>query len=409
MSLSLPLKELQVPLVKASSSGDHTENGALTPTASTQSPQSHQAAPLKFWPSAWNAIREDKLNILLVFVPLSFIFKFANLPGGWTFSASCLAIVPLSNLLGKCTEELGKRTSDSIAGLLNATFGNAIELIVSMIALYRNYLDVVRASLLGSIIGNLLLVAGCAFFAGGMKYKTQKFSACAAGTSSSLLTLTVLGILLPGSLTFRTTPEDDKQISEETLKVSRFAALVLLATYGQFLVFQLKTHKDEFSDEEGEEEEAKMTTSSAVFMLVAVTVVVSFCGEFLVGSIEEVSESWNLSRTFIGVIVLPIVGNAAEHATAVTMAMKNKMNLALAVVIGSSTQIAMSVIPVLVLAGWAMGRELGLNFDFEQSIILFMSTLLTEFITVDGESNWLEGSMLLAAYSIVSACFFFQR
>jgi len=367
--------------------------------------------PIKpaFLSSLFNAVKEDKVNLLLIFLPLAVIAKYARFYEALVFIFSSLAIVPLSNLLGKATEELGMHSSDAVAGFLNATFGNMIELIVATIALYKNMMDVVKASMLGSIIGNLLLVAGTAFVAAGIKEKNVKFSAKACGVSGSLLTLTVMGVLLPGAMLARADYDhDDGQLSHEALAVSRMASIVLLATYVQFLFFQMKTHRDDFDDDDNDEQPS-MSVASALFLLAIVTLAVSFCGEFLVGSIEGVANSFNISRVFISIILVPIVGNVAEHATAVTMAMRGKMNLAMSVVVSSSTQIAMLVIPVCVLFGWAINRNMGLDFQLEQSIVLLVSILLTQFVTLDGETNWLEGSMLLAAYVIIAGCFFFHR
>eukprot|EP00276_Gloeochaete_wittrockiana_P007522 CAMPEP_0184644768 /NCGR_PEP_ID=MMETSP0308-20130426/1423_1 /TAXON_ID=38269 /ORGANISM="Gloeochaete witrockiana, Strain SAG 46.84" /LENGTH=376 /DNA_ID=CAMNT_0027073471 /DNA_START=1 /DNA_END=1128 /DNA_ORIENTATION=+ len=345
--------------------------------------------PLGFFRSLWNAVRSEFSSIMLVFVPLGFLAYHLGWGDKLIFIFNFMAIIPLAALLGKSTEEIGCRTSQSIAGLLNATFGNAVELIVGIIALQANLLDVVKASLLGSIISNLLLVFGMACFFGGLKFKVQKFSVDAAGTTSSLLSLTVLGVLLPAAITAGG-GESTPALTEEVLKISRYTSVIILFMYFAFLYFQLVTHKDSFESVEDEEtaDVATMSLPAALFLLCAVTVLVSFSADYLVGSIEAVSEEWGLPRTFIGIILLPIVGNAAEHVTAIIVAMKNKMNLALAVVIGSSLQIAMSVIPVLVLAGWIMGRDLGLNFKLEQSVVLFMSTLLVNLIDQDGASNW---------------------
>eukprot|EP00741_Cyanophora_paradoxa_P004291 tig00000792_g4165.t1 len=383
-----------------------------------------------FFSSLYGAIVEDKVNILLLSVPAAFVCFFMELDPIWVFWTSFFAIIPLANLLGKSTEELGMRTNEQIAGLLNATFGNAVELIVSIIALKNDLFDVVKASLLGSIISNLLLVFGTACLVGGFKYKTLDFSdtsSCspatlpsplsskqAAGTTSSLLMLTILAVMLPSVILHgRDAHTPEEVLRKQSLEISRYSSIVILLIYFAFLYYQLVSHKELFDAEaEDDEEEGpevpSMPISAAVTLLAIVSVTVSFCGNFLVGAIEPVSTEWGMSQTFIGIILIPIVGNAAEHATAILMAAKNKMNLALAVVIGSSTQIAMSVIPALVIIAWIMGKPLGLDFGLELTTTLISSALLVFMIDNDGQTDWLEGVMLIGAYLIISICFFFH-
>eukprot|EP00026_Physarum_polycephalum_P010009 Phypoly_transcript_10152.p1 GENE.Phypoly_transcript_10152~~Phypoly_transcript_10152.p1 ORF type:complete len:429 (+),score=82.16 Phypoly_transcript_10152:126-1289(+) len=351
----------------------------------------------------------NKLNILLICIPFGFMAKGLHWGDSAIFILCMLSIIPLAFLLGTATEELALRTNQTLGGLLNATFGNATELIISIFALKNNLLRVVQASLLGSILSNLLLVLGCAFFLGGIKFSTQKFSKAAANTSSSLLVLAMLSILAPAAFIFsRGEPVGDDDDDKDMLLLSRITAIFMFIIYVSYLVFQLKTHRHVFEDEdEGEEEDPTLSWLGAIALLTVCTVLIAVFSEYIVDAITEVSEQWGMSQTFIGIVLLPIVGNAAEHITAVFVAMKDKMDLSIGVAIGSSIQISLLVIPLLVLLGWMIGRDLNLYFHPFESVVGFVSVIIVHIMLSDGESNWLEGAMLLASYIIICVGFWF--
>ncbi|KAG0372134.1 hypothetical protein BGX24_000691 [Mortierella sp. AD032] len=347
----------------------------------------------------------SKINLLLIFIPLGIVAD--KLPWSPTviFVLNFIAIIPLAKLLGFLTEEISLRLGENLGALLNASFGNAVELILSIIALKENKIDVVKASIIGSILSNLLLVLGFCFLAGGYKYKSQTFNQTAAQTSASLLALSCMSLLIPAAFT-ASVPDHVLQASG-VRNLSHGTAIVLLFVYILYLVFQLKTHEHLYATESEEEEVPLIPLWLGVVLLLAVTVVVAFCAEFLVGSIEGLSESWGLTHIFIGLILLPIVGNAAEHATAVTVAMKNKMDLAIGVAIGSSMQIALFVSPLMVIIGWGLGNNMDLFFGIFETSVMFISVLIVNYLIQDGESNWLEGIMLLSTYVIVAIAIFY--
>jgi len=363
------------------------------------------------------------INVLLVAVPLSFISHFAKWGSTADFIISFIAIVPLASLLGEATEQCALKLGQTVGGLLNATFGNAVELIVGILALIRGELRIVQTSLLGSILSNLLLVLGCSFLAGGLKFKEQKFQMTAAQASSSLMVLGCSTLIIPaafhasqldGSLNrddgsgFTILDELAKKSKDlqQLLTLSRGTAIILILCYACYLYFQLSSHAYLFeAEEEQEEETAKMNVTAAVVSLVAVTVVTSFCADYLVGAIDQFAQDYSIPKAFIGLILLPIVGNAAEHVTSVWMAAKGKMEITIGVAVGSSIQIAVGVIPALVIVAWIIGQPLTLFFENFETIILFVSVLLVDLLVSDGTSHWLEGVMLVALYLIVGLAF----
>ncbi|KAI9229422.1 MAG: Sodium/calcium exchanger protein-domain-containing protein [Piptocephalis tieghemiana] len=363
------------------------------------------------------------INLLCVLIPIGFVSHYLHWNGIAIFVINFMAIVPLAKLLGYATEEVALRLGETVGALVNATFGNAVEVIVSIMALREGEIRVVQTSLIGSILSNILLVLGFCFFLGGIKYEEQSFNVIAAQTSSSLLTLSVLALIIPAAFYSSLPSQADNDTNSRILNLSHATAILLLVIYILYLIFQLKTHKHlyiqaptegavtehEHQDEEEEEEEEEPTMSfpMAIVALVIVTVLVAFHAEFLVDSIKSVTEGGALSQGFVGLILLPIVGNAAEHVTAVTTAMKNKMELAIGVAVGSSTQIALFVIPLLVIIGWGMGQPMTLFFTTFDTILLFLSILIANYLLQDGKSNWLEGAMLLISYAIVAVAVFY--
>mmetsp|Transcript_75407 Transcript_75407/g.245277 ORF Transcript_75407/g.245277 Transcript_75407/m.245277 type:complete len:411 (-) Transcript_75407:94-1326(-) len=342
------------------------------------------------------------LNILLIFVPLGIASHHLEWGSAATFSCNFVAIVPLAGILGAATEALSSHVGQMIGGLLNATFGNAVEMIVTINAIRAGLVGVVQGSLLGSILSNLLLVLGMAFFAAGLRMKESTFNSTGASANMSCLTLSSIALGLP--TIYSNIPGTN---FEDMLMISRISSVVIAIVYLLFLWFQLVTHADMFGEDDEEDEQATMSAFTSTLVLFGATCVVAVCSEYLVDSIEGVSEEYGLPKAFIGVILLPIVGNAAEHATAVTAAAKGKMNLALGVAIGSSTQIALFVVPFSVVVGWMYDVPMSLDFRVFDSTVLILSVFITSIVLHDGASNWLEGAMLVATYILIAIiCWF---
>ena len=360
--------------------------------------------------------RESKLNILLVAVPLTVYFNYIAHDPNISFITSMIAIMPLAFLMGKATEEIALRTSESVGGLLNATFGNAAEMILALFALYaastttspetaENMIHLVQASLIGSILGNLLLVMGLSFVWGGMHHSEQKFSETQVSSNSSLLLLAVIVLIIPTVFNFTV---DGTAGDDGVEKLSHAAAIILLVIYGLFLLFQLKTHSHLFATDNVHHEEPQMDQKDAIILLVLATILVSWMAEVLVHSVESAAEQYHLPYIFIGVILLPLFGNAAEHFTAVSVAAKNKMDLSFAISIGSSTQIAVFVAPLMIMVAWLWGVPLTFEFGILETIAVFLAVSIANLIAADGKSNWLEGLMLLSTYAVLGLAFLFH-
>jgi Ca2+:H+ antiporter len=280
-------------------------------------------------------------------------------------------MIPLASVLGDFTEEVAAHTNEVIGGLVNATFGNAVEVVVAIQAILANEIRVVQASMMGSIFSNLLLVLGMCFFGDGLVHKEQAFNKTAATANMSLLALSGIAMVLPTPFAASYDLED-----ERVLIISRFAAVFLMGVYLLLLIFQLRTHAHLFEGD-GNGEAARIPLSVSLFGLCFVTMLVALFSEYLVGSIDGFVQGSGVSRTFVGLIILPIVGNAVEHITAVSVAMKGKMDLAMGVAVGSCVQISLFVVPLSVMVGWAAGKPLTLNFpSFEISRFFFNMVLL---------------------------------
>jgi Ca2+:H+ antiporter len=357
--------------------------------------------------------RAGALNLLLVMVPVALALRFSRGSEAAVFICSGLAIIPLAGLMGRATEMLADRLGAGWGGLLNATFGNAAELIIGLLALRAGLTEVVKASITGSILGNVLLVLGASFFAGGLRYTKQKFNSTAAGVSATLMLLAAVGLLIPAIFHFHVSFHHGV-IDEQALSLE--ISVVLISMYALLLVFSLRTHKHlytgdvatdssdqaRFADVEGH---WPMWVSLSV--LLGATVVTAVMSEQLVGSIEATRKAWGLTEVFVGVIVVAIVGNAAEHSTAVLMAMKNRMELGFQIAVGSGLQVALFVAPVLVFAGYLPGfAQMNLVFTLLEVVAVFVSVLVVGYVASDGESNWLEGLLLLAVYLILAIAFF---
>ncbi|KAF9978112.1 hypothetical protein BGZ73_003684 [Actinomortierella ambigua] len=378
-------------------------NGVLIGSESSQRP--HQ--PLTVLQCLKTILFATRINVLLIFVPLGILAEKLHWSDTVVFVLNFIAIVPLAKLLGYATEDIALRLGENLGALLNASFGNAVELILSIVALTQHNVEVVKASVLGSVLSNLLFVLGFCFLFGGLKFSVQTFNQTAAQTSASLLALSCMSMLIPAAF-LASKPNIDSAHNIDYLSYG--TAIVILIVYVVYLIFQLRTHSHLYSSEEEPEEEPILPLWMSVSLLLGVTVLVAFLAEYLVSSIEGLSDAWGLNHTFIGLVLLPIVGNAAEHVTAVAVAMKNKMDLAIGVAIGSSMQIALFVTPVLVILGWILNVE-GMNLAFNtfETAVLFISVLIVNYLIQDGESNYLEGVMLLASYVIIAiACFFYD-
>ncbi|KAL6334422.1 hypothetical protein AAG906_015000 [Vitis piasezkii] len=380
-----------------------------------------RTAPLR---SVYIVLIKAKINMLLPFGPLAILLHYLTGKHGWVFFFSLLGITPLAERLGFATEQLAFYTGATVGGLLNATFGNATEMIISMYALKHGMIRVVQQSLLGSILSNMLLVLGCAFFTGGIKNhtKVQEFNKAAALVNSGLLLMAVMGLMFPAVLHFTHT---EVHFGKSELALSRFSSCIMLVAYASYLFFQLKSQPNLYSpidedtekiEEDSDEDAPELTQWEAISWLAILTLWVSVLSGYLVDAIEGASESLNMPVAFISVILLPIVGNAAEHASAIMFAIKNKLDITIGVAIGSSTQIAMFVNLVLlmiadpfcVVVGWIMGQPMDLNFQLFETATLFIAVLVVAFMLQEGTSNYFKGLMLILCYLIVAASFLYM-
>jgi len=371
------------------------------------------------------------LSWMLLFIPFGFLSHWLMWPEWLIFTCNFFSILPMAWLIGKSTEDIAEHMGDIVGGLLNATFGNIVEMLLCVAGIRQNQLSVVKCTLVGSILSNLLLVMGTAFMWGGYWYKTQKYSKIGAGAQSSLMLLSVLGVLLPTTYNMLVPGQ------EAILKISRGCSVLLLLVYVQYLVFQLKTHADLFEpekqevlkakktslgsvgrvsvvsqadedDEESEDDEIKLFLPVGVAVLGVCTILTVACTEYLVQSLEGFIEGVHVSKEFVGIIILPIIGNAAEHYTAIIVAGRNKMDLSLGVAVGSSCQMALLVTPFTVLFGWYLDKPMSLNFQPFKVMVLLLSVLIVGNVLKDGESNWLEGSMLVTAYVTIATIYLFE-
>ncbi|KAK2063571.1 calcium/proton exchanger [Colletotrichum caudatum] len=399
------------------------------------------------------------INILILAAPVGIAISYVgSINKIAVFVVNFIAIIPLAAMLGFATEEIALRTGETLGGLLNATFGNAVELIVAILALVEGKVLIVQTSLIGSILSNLLLVMGFCFFFGGLNRPEQYFNTTVAQTAASLLFIAVASVIVPTVFD----KNDHTDNPSHVAALSRGTAVILLIIYASYLFFQLKTHNAVFNEEsqkvaakpwsrgglkegalarglagtgarmahtgvrndgeddrrelsrimmqredeeEDEDEGPQLHFFVAVGTLVLATVLIAFCAEAMVSSIDYVTKQGGISEEFVGLILLPIVGNAAEHATAVTVAIKDKMDLAIGVAVGSSMQVALFLIPMLVIIGWGMGNDaMTLSFDQFQVAVLFVAVLLVNYLISDGKSHWLEGLQLICLYAIIATC-----
>lgn len=351
---------------------------------------------------------------LLVFIPISVAAERLEWDALVVFITSAIAIVPLAIWLSTATEEVAVATGPSIGGLLNAVFGNATELIIALSALRAGLLDIVKASITGTIISNLLLVMGLSMFLGGLRYKEQEFQPIIARVSGSTMTLAVTAIVLPAMVISTSNVVDQVAIS----RLSTTVAIVLIVVYALTLLFSLKTHSYlyDVSVVELEDSAGNAVPHTAhkpnlplwISVLLVATIAVAFESEIFVGAVEEATKGLGLTPLFTGVILLPLVGGAAEYVTAVRVAIKNNMDLSVSVAMGSSLLVALLVAPVLVLVGQAIGQPMDLSFNLFEVVAVIIAVAIANLISLDGRSNWLEGILLLATYAILGAAFYFH-
>lgn len=346
------------------------------------------------------------INILLAFVPIAFVANFNSWSDQAVFWINFFAMIPLACILGDLTDEVALHTNQTIGGLINATFGNAVEVVVAIQALKRDEFRIVQASMIGSIYSNLLLVLGCSFLFGGLKYREQSFNHMVSTANMGLLCLSTIAFVLP-------TPFSDYAAEDEkALLMSRTVAIALILMYLQLLFFQLKSHRDFFDDKKDEEEEEDMkpdlSLPSALVCLTLITVLIAKLSDFLVGSVDGFCLTSGMTRSFVGLIIIPVIGNAVEHLTAVRSAMNDKMDLAMGVAVGSSTQISLFVAPLTVIIGWKMDKPMTLNFPQYEIVLYVLSVLVVAICTSNAKSNWLEGSILITTYVLVAVGFWYE-
>ena len=346
------------------------------------------------------------LRLMLLFVPIAAVLRVTGADPVWLFVIAGAAIIPLAGLLGEATEQAARKLGPGVGGLLNATFGNAAELIIALFALFRGLDSVVKASMTGSIIGNLLLVLGASLLAGGLKKPVLKFNRTAAGIGATMMCLASMGLLVPAI--FHKMPGVVGKVRLEH-ELSVGVCLVLMLMYGLHLIFSLVTHKNLFNpdDEDSAHHGPAWGIGKATAVLVGSTALIAWMSEILVGAVDQASKSLGMTEIFVGVIVVAIVGNAAEHSTAVMVSLKGKYDLALGIAIGSALQIALFVAPVLVFASYLRSEPMDLLFTTMEVVAVILACLIARMVAEDGESNWLEGAMLLMVYVLLGLAFFF--
>ena len=351
------------------------------------------------------ALIDNKLNLLLVAAPVSWALHWTMPASQWLFISAALSLIPLAGIIGLGTEQLARRAGPALGGLLNATFGNAAELIIAVVAIGQGHIALVKASITGSIVGNLLLVLGLSFFAGGIGRRSQKFNRTAATNTAAMLFLAVVALVVPavfdlslyGTLAARPPALD---------RLSFWSAVVLIVAYVGNLVYAFTAQRDLLRPIHGGEDEPLVRTSTSVILLALGTILVTVQAELLVAALQPALTDFGLTELFVGVIVIAIIGNAAEHFSAITAARRDQMTLAVEISVGSSAQIALFVAPLLVLYSFAMGHPMTLLFNPFEITAITLSVLATVIVVVDGESNWVEGLQLLSVYLILALAFY---
>jgi len=386
-----------------------------TPSTASRAESDRLPADLR---TACGQIVRLPLYWLLAAMPAAVALDWFGAGGLWVFLVSALAIIPLAGLMGRATENLAEKLGAGVGGLLNATFGNAAELIIALVALWKGpaMYPLVKASITGSIIGNILLVLGLAILLGGLKHRRQQFNRTAAGMGATLLALASIGLVMPTLYyyLFRSSAEAGTADTQNINFLSEEIAVILAVIYLLSLVFSLGTHRHLFAGHETELQAGEghprpeWARNTSLVVLLLATAGVAWMSELLVGSVEHAAETLGMSRVFVGVIVVAVIGNAAEHSTAVLMALKDKMDLAFHVAVGSGIQIALFVAPVLVFAGMLMGhaQPLDLHFTLLELVAVILAVGVLALVSQDGESHWMEGVMLLGVYLIMALAFY---
>jgi Ca2+:H+ antiporter len=352
---------------------------------------------------------KPSIHWMFVFIPITVALEHVGkVSPPVIFFSAALAIVPIAALIVQATEQLSTRTGDAVGGLLNATFGNAPELIIATVALKAGLLDMVRASLIGAILANLLLALGLSFFLGGLRYRDQKYNALAARTYSSMMLIAVISLVVPSAFSRILAPESTIR-QEQLLNIG--IAVVLLLAYGLYLLFSLKTHPGAFASVDSGDQahhDKQWSLARAVGSLIGASVLAAWMSEILVGAAEGTGKSLGMTQTFIGIVFLAIVGGAAESGSAIAMARKNKVDLSMGIALGSSIQIALFVAPVLVLLSYFIAPQpLELSFNRAETGSLFMGVLIGTLVCGDGQSNWYKGVQLVTVYTIIALMFYF--
>lgn len=350
----------------------------------------------------WRSLTGSWLNVLLVVAPISWYLAATN-DSLWVFVAAAITLIPAAGLIGTATEELANRSGPTLGGFLNATFGNAAELIIAIVALRAHHVEVVKASITGSIIGNLLLVFGASCFAGGLKHGTQRFNRTAAGSATVMLTLAVAALVMPATVDFFAFGSLNAR-PEVLFRLSTWTSYVLLAVYGAGLLFAFRANKDPLRV--GGHHAPHLSRPAAMTLLAIGSLLTTVEAEILIRGLEPALEQFGMTELFAGIIVVALVGNAAEHYSAISAAMKNNMTLALEISIGSSAQIALMVAPLLVIVSPWLGQPISLVFNPFEIAAIGLSVGTVTLVAMDGESNWLEGLQLLGLYVILGTAFY---
>jgi Ca2+:H+ antiporter len=354
--------------------------------------------------------KSSAIYILLIFAPIAAALEFAHADHLVLFVISAIALIPLAKLIGDSTEHLATHYGPTAGSLLNVTFGNAAEIIIAVTAISAGLLDLVKASITGAIIGNILLILGLSVIVGGFRYKEQSFSRENIGTQSSMLFLAIIGLAVPTILASTILSPSENQGQVQLL--SDALAIILLIVYILGIVFTFVTHKNLFTPpetaEDIQESQGTHWSKKKSFLLLAASMAgVIVVSEILVASVETTGEELGFGQLFVGAIIVGIVGNAAEHSSAILLARKGKMELSIGIAAGSGTQIALFVVPILVFAGIAMGQPFTLVFTLLELATIFLAAIILNLIVHDGRSNWFEGVMLTAVYIIIAIAFFF--
>jgi Ca2+:H+ antiporter len=361
-------------------------------------------------PHVLRALAANRLNVLLAAAPICWAFYVVAPDSPWVFIGAAVSLIPLAGIIGLGTEQLARRSGPALGGFLNATFGNAAELIIALVALNGNHIDLIKASITGSIVGNLLLVLGLSFFVGGMGRRSQKFHRTGATNAAAMLFLAVVALVMPavfdlavyGNLRARSVALD---------RLSIWTALVLIVAYAGNLIYAFTAHRDLFRSapekKDDEKEDPPLSGREAIGLLTTGTILTTIQAELLVGALEPALARFGFTEMFVGVIVIAIIGNAAEHYSAVIAARRDEMTLAVEIAVGSSAQIALFVAPALVLYSHVIGRPMSLLFNAFEITAITLSVLATVIVVADGESNWVEGLQLLAVYLVLALAFYF--